>query len=480
MAGLLDGMFGGSPGQQGLLAGSMALMNAGGPSRMPVSLGQALGQGFGAGQQAYQQAMKQKQDEQEFALQKQYRDAQMQEMKARADEAQQQRSDRDWMRQTAQKYVITPQPATGGMGQFNSALPPEMQVPATGAMPSVPGGFDAEGFLSAMSGRDPLAAAKMRKELLPEDSLMTVAPGATVYDKSNQKTLYTAPDRPQKPEKVDPNKPFLTVDGKVVPNKAYQDYEIAKAKAGKSTSSGGSPDIAIAMSPEAITNAAARYNVDGTLPPMGMGKAGAVIRANILNEAAKLAALQPGDTPEQQRIRQIANKASSSALTQLKKQAANVGAFERNFQKNADIVLEYSNQVDRTGVPIINKWINVGKRAVVGDPTLAGFDQAIKSAVNEYTKIISGSMGNTQVALGEIKKVESLLSAAQNVEQVREVIGLMKRETGNRLAGFAEEEKSLTDSMRSVPAKATEKTAVPFNIDPSALDAEIAKRRSLK
>ena len=71
-----------TPQGQGLLAGSMALLNAGGPNRMPVSFGQALGQGFGAGQQAYQQAMKQKQDEQEFALQKQYRDAQIQKMQA--------------------------------------------------------------------------------------------------------------------------------------------------------------------------------------------------------------------------------------------------------------------------------------------------------------------------------------------------------------------------------------------------------------
>jgi len=477
MAGLLDGMFGGSAGQQGLLAGSMALLNAGGPSRMPISLGQALGQGMGAGQQAYQQAMKQKQAEQEFELQKQLRDMQMQEMKAKMEEAQRGRAEQDWMRQTAQKYVTTPQPATGGMGQFNGALPPEMQVPATGAMPAVPGGFDAEGFLTALSGRDPLAAAEMRKKLSPDAELMSVAPGATVLNKRTRQAVYTAPNRPEKVPAPNYNRPFND-DG--TPNLAYQKYELDKALRGRSSSGGGSPDVAIAMSPEAITNAAARYNVDGTLPPMGMGKAGAVIRANILNEAAKLAALQPGDTPEQQRIRQIANKASSSALTQLKKQAANVGAFERNFQKNADIVLEYSNKVDRTGVPIINKWINVGKRAVVGDPTLAGFDQAIKSAVNEYTKIISGSMGNTQIALGEIKKVESLLSAAQNVEQVKEVIALMKRETGNRLAGFAEEEKALTDSMRSTPVKSPEKTAVPFNIDPATLDAELAKRRNLK
>lgn len=79
--GLLDQMFGGSAGNQGLLAGSMALLNAGGPSRVPVSLGQALGQGMGAGQKAYR-------DAQEFDLQKQLRDAQIKKMKSEEDQKQ--------------------------------------------------------------------------------------------------------------------------------------------------------------------------------------------------------------------------------------------------------------------------------------------------------------------------------------------------------------------------------------------------------
>ena len=76
--GLLDNLFSGNANQQGLLAGSMALLNASGPSRMPVGLGQALARGFGAGQEAYQGA-------QEAELQKQYREAQIQKMKTDAD-----------------------------------------------------------------------------------------------------------------------------------------------------------------------------------------------------------------------------------------------------------------------------------------------------------------------------------------------------------------------------------------------------------
>lgn len=80
MAGLLDNMFGG--GQQGLLAGSMALLEAGGPSPMPVSFGQGFARAMGAMQKQQRDAqeldMKRKQ-QQEQSL---YRQAQIKKMEA--------------------------------------------------------------------------------------------------------------------------------------------------------------------------------------------------------------------------------------------------------------------------------------------------------------------------------------------------------------------------------------------------------------
>lgn len=205
------------------------------------------------------------------------------------------------------------------------------------------------------------------------------------------------------------------------------------------------------IGPDAINNAAARYNIDGTLPPMGLGKVGAQIRSVILNRAAELAG-QSGLSADDQRIQQIGNKANTASLSKLGQQATMVGAFEKTFNKNADLVMEFSQKVDRTGVPIVNKWVNAGKRAVTGDPELSAFDVAVKSATNEYTKIISGSMGNTVLAEGEVKKVEAMLNAAQTPAQVKEVITFMKRETQNRMSGFKEQDKELRDRMRGKSA----------------------------
>ena len=206
-------------------------------------------------------------------------------------------------------------------------------------------------------------------------------------------------------------------------------------------------DTVGALTPESITNAAARYNIDGTLPPLGMGAKGATMRSQILNEAA-VQAKNSGVSPEDQRIAQIGNAANKSSLTQLSKSEAMVGAFEKNFNRNADLALKQSIVVDSTGVPIVNSWINAGKRSVTGDPKLSAYDAAIKATVNEYAKIISGSMGNTATALGEIKKVNDLLAAAQTPEQVAAVIGMMKQETQNRMTGFKEQKAELTSGMK--------------------------------
>ena len=206
-------------------------------------------------------------------------------------------------------------------------------------------------------------------------------------------------------------------------------------------------DATGALTPDSITNAAARYNIDGTLPPLGMGAKGATMRSQILNEAA-VQAKNSGVSPEDQRIAQIGNAANKSSLTQLSKSEAMVGAFEKNFNKNADLALKQSTVVDSTGIPIVNSWINAGKRSVTGDPKLSAYDTAIKATVNEYAKIISGSMGNTATALAEIKKVNELLAAAQTPAQVEAVIGMMKQETQNRMTGFKEQKAELTSGMK--------------------------------
>lgn len=237
-------------------------------------------------------------------------------------------------------------------------------------------------------------------------------------------------------------------------NAATQAGENARARLSSNTQltaagirADGTPIDGAGLSEQARIAAATRYRIDGTLPAgIGRGTQGARDTRAILDEAASQSAAA-GDTPEAARIAQIANKANSAALNKLQQQQTMVGAFEKNFTKNADMAEQLSAAVDRTGVPIVNKWINAGKRSVSGDADLSAFDASLKATVNEYAKIVSGATGGAGAAQGEIAKVEGLLNAAQTTGQVSAVLNLMRKETQNRMAAFDDEKSQLTGSM---------------------------------
>lgn len=114
--GLLDNNSG-----EDLLNLGMGLLAAGGPSRMPVSLGQALASGYGLLQQGQQQRRKNAHEDQQmqlandnFELQKSYKTLQEQQMALSIAQAQQERADRNQFMATVQK-MMQPQAQVAGV-----------------------------------------------------------------------------------------------------------------------------------------------------------------------------------------------------------------------------------------------------------------------------------------------------------------------------------------------------------------------------
>lgn len=222
------------------------------------------------------------------------------------------------------------------------------------------------------------------------------------------------------------------------------------------------------LSPEALDQAAARYAIDGTLPPnLGRGAQGAANTALILNKAAEKAK-EAGDEPEAARLRQISNKASATALGQLVKQKNLVLAFEKNAVMNADLALKASEEVDRLGSPIIDRWIQAGKKNVAGDVSVAKLDAAIRTFVNEYARVTTSVTGGGVTSDSSRKEIDELLRGAHTKDQVREVIGLMKQEMENRRKGYEAQEAELKAGITGAAPKAAPETP------PAAPDAASA------
>lgn len=123
-------------------------------------------------------------------------------------------------------------------GQFMRA-PSAPAIDATGGMDTAaenpanasgPGGFDMPGYLRALTaapGGGPLAALQMQQAFqrqVPQP--IKLGKGDQLLDSVSYKPIASNIEA----EKINPNLPFMLVDGKIVPNKAYQDYELAKAE----------------------------------------------------------------------------------------------------------------------------------------------------------------------------------------------------------------------------------------------------------
>lgn len=204
----------------------------------------------------------------------------------------------------------------------------------------------------------------------------------------------------------------------------------------------------LAKMPAADLEAGYRYFSDGTLPPnLGRGAQGAAQSTRIRNIAAQISS-NLGVSPEEARANQLAFKGSGGALLQLAKREAQIGSNVKNFDFNADQVLQLSDKVDRTGVPVANAWLQAGRRAVAGNPDLSAFDVAVKTTVNEFAQIVGGTTSGASTE-GEKKKAEALLNAAQTPDQVKNVINQMRIESQNRMKSFATQKAQTLASMRA-------------------------------
>lgn len=215
-----------------------------------------------------------------------------------------------------------------------------------------------------------------------------------------------------------------------------------------------SDESAPEFSPAAIDIAAERYHTDGTLPPMGMGKGGATARSLILNRASEL---WPSVVGQNQRVDQLANKANSASLANLQKQTTMINSYEYMANKNADIALEMSRKVDRTGVPVFNRWMLAGRNALAGDVDVSKFNTAINGLAGEYAKIVSGSMGNTALSDAARHEAQKILNNAATQEQFEANVRLIQREMKNRTAGLEAQKQELLQSMKGGNGKKDDK-----------------------
>ena len=199
----------------------LALLAAAGPSVRPMSFGQRMFMGMNQHDDFL--AEKEQREQLRKAREAQLAFQQMQMVQMVQEQAQRKAAQEreDAIDGAYRGAIRTPQQQA--LSQFGGPT-----LAAAQAMPGMIPQIDQQALIESLAKVVPRTAFKM---LAPKQrKLTTVAPGASLVDESDPtKPVFTAPDRQKE---ANPNQPFMMIDGKITPNPAYQQYEMAKARAG--------------------------------------------------------------------------------------------------------------------------------------------------------------------------------------------------------------------------------------------------------
>ena len=446
----MSGMLPADPNQnqaarQGLLQFGAALLGGKG------NFGSILGQGLAAGAQGYNGGIQQQQQAALMAAQKQRLDLDNQETQAKIDEP------------ANLAKILGPGPGMPAAGAAPGVRPlsalPQMGAPAAAAAPAPaaqPNLYDtymAYGDRLTQAGRPTQAKAyydlaeKLRPKL-KETRALTVDGKrvmANVFEDGTTKAIDGfAPDA----EKLafqntggstvafDPytGKPVNTVQNTQSPDSVAsvatqrrgQDLQHQDALAGDQ----------VPLTVDAILNAAARYNVDGTLPPMGMGKNAAAGRSAILNKAAEL---KYGVDPEQQRRDQLAFKGDVASQTAAVKAftSGKLGSSVRSFNvslSHLDTLGQLADAMGNNDTTKINQVSNFFAKQT-GQAAPTNFEAAKHIVADEVVKAIVGSGG----ALADREAAAKTIQAANSPAQLKGVIGTYKELMRGQLDGLQQQ-----------------------------------------
>jgi len=224
---------------------------------------------------------------------------------------------------------------------------------------------------------------------------------------------------------------------------ALTDADIAKEKAKNEAKRG-----TVSLTPDAIETYADMFALKGpsALTNLGRGASAQADKSAIINRwSEKQKSL--GNTAQDQILREAGRKAGESALSQLEAQEGKIMAFAKFVHKHAKVVEEYATRVDETGSPVINKWLNAGKKAISGNKDVTALDFAWKTLTNEYAKISSSPTGGGVMSQQEAEKFEKLANSALTDEAVKEVLRVMQLDLENRQTSYSEQKEVIRDAI---------------------------------
>lgn len=217
------------------------------------------------------------------------------------------------------------------------------------------------------------------------------------------------------------------------PDKTLQQIEdeaAARARGAAKGNPGGGPedDEAIELTPDGLAVAALNYARSGQLPPMGMGRKGAAVRAKIINYAARM---NPNLDVAGNRASFTADR---SALTLLQRQLDAYSSYDKTVRANSKVLRDAMSKIRDTQSPLLNRSLRSLDRTALGSADQAAYDAAVQVVVPEFARLLNNPNLTGQLTDTARKELEGIVDRSFTLRQIEAALKVLEQDAANRIS----------------------------------------------
>ncbi len=156
--------------------------------------------------------------------------------------------------------------------------------------------------------------------------------------------------------------------------------------------------------------------------------------------------------PAMNAARTIANaepKALAADLTKLTQQRSAITQYEQTALKNMDYLIQLADKVDRSGIPVLERWLRGGEKAM-GDNDVRAFVAQLEVVKPEIARILSNPNLTGALTNYARQEIEAFMDPGMSAKNVRTVVELLKRDFQNRARSLDDEINSVRSQLRNL------------------------------
>ena len=209
----------------------------------------------------------------------------------------------------------------------------------------------------------------------------------------------------------------------------------------------------------------------GKPPSLGLG--GAEVKAGLQAHALYRESKAGGDTGTMQ-ARWAISKGLEKSLTGFEVQDAAVEAFSRNAELNSAVLIKLAGKVDKTGLPVIERWrrwLKGGK----GDDDVTAFNAQVITWRTEIAKIVTNPNLTGQLTVHAMEESKAYAGSDWSSNQIERTVNLFKGDAERRKQSIVEERQKLAYQIAHLLQQMPGKEEIPAITAPTSLSIEDQK-----